>query len=228
MAIPTKDVLLVDWSSNTNSRLTSAPATYGTTAAIATQYDTLHDAFILAYNNMVAARASGTRSQSLTNLKNEAKRDLLNFARPLYKTIQANTAVAASAKIELGIVVPDVEPTPLPPPADAPGIDIVSAIGNTVRLRLHDAANPTRKGKPLGVDGASVFSFVGAAAPSDPAAWKFEGNTTLTKFTVTFPGSVPPGSKVWFTAFWFNPRAQSGPAATPVGTNIPGGGAMAA
>src|SRR5688572_10494619 len=228
MAIPTKDTLLVDWSTNANSRLTSAPATYGTTAAIATQYDALHDAFILAYNNMAAARASGTRSQSLTNLKNEARRDLLNFARPLYKTIQANTAVQASAKIELGIVVPDVEPTPLPPPADAPGIDIVSAVGNTVRLRLHDAANPTRKGKPLGVDGASVFSFVGAAAPTDPAAWKFEGNTTLTKFTVAFPGSVPPGAKVWFTAFWFNPRAQSGPAATPVGTNIPGGGAMAA
>ena len=62
MAIPTKDTLLVDWSTNANTRLTAAPATYGTTAAIATQYDALHDAFVLAYNNMVAARASGTRS----------------------------------------------------------------------------------------------------------------------------------------------------------------------
>lgn len=228
MAIPTKDTLLVDWSTNANTRLTSAPATYGTTAAIATQYDSLHDAYILAYNNMIAARASGTRSQSLTELRTVARRNLLNFARPLYKQIQANTAVTSAAKIELGVVVPDVEPTPLPPPADAPGIDILSAVGNTVRIRLHDALNPTRKGKPLGVDGASVFSFVGAAAPSDPAAWKFEGNTTITTTTVEFPGSVAPGSKVWFTAFWFNPRAQSGPAATPVGTNIPGGGAMAA
>ena len=228
MAIPTKDSNLVDWSTNANTRLTASPATYGTTAAVATQYDTLHDAFVLAYNNVVAARESGTISSSLCAIKDAAKLALLNFARPLYKTVQANTAVPASAKIELGVVVPDVEPTPLPPPADAPGIDIISAIGNVVRLRLHDSTNPTRKGKPLGVDGAAVFSFVGAVAPTDPAVWKFEGNTTRTITNVEFPGSVAPGSKVWFTAFWFNPRAQSGPAATPVGTNIPGGGAMAA
>ena len=228
MAIPTLDAALADWSTNANTRLTASPATYGTTAAVATQYDTLHDAFIAAYNNVVAARESGVISSPLVAIKDAAKLALLSFARPLYKTIQANTAVTASAKIELGVVVPDVEPTPLPPPADAPGIDILSAVGNTVRIRLHDTAHPTRKAKPLGVSGAAVFSFVGAAAPSDPAVWKFEGNTTITITTVTFPGTVAPGSKVWFTAFWFNPRAQSGPAATPVGTNIPGGGAMAA
>ena len=45
---------------------------------------------------------------------------------------------------------------------------------------------------------------------------------------VTFPGTTPAGSKVWFTAFWFNNRKQDGPAATPIGINIPGGSAMAA
>ena len=79
-----------------------------------------------------------------------------------------------------------------------------------------------------GVDGASVFSFVGAAAPTDESAWKFEGNTTRTVVNVLFPNTVAAGAKVWFTAFWFNPRAQRGPASAPVGTNIPGGGAMAA
>src|SRR5687767_12874477 len=43
MSIPTLDVPLVDWSTNANTRLTAAPATYGTTAAVATQYDGLHD-----------------------------------------------------------------------------------------------------------------------------------------------------------------------------------------
>src|SRR5687768_14891657 len=132
VAIPHTDSALVDWSTNANTRLTAAPATYGTTAAVATQYDTLHDAFVLAYNNVVAARESGTRSSSLVAIKDSAKLALLNFARPLYKTIQANTSVTASAKIELGVVVPDVQPTPLPPPADAPGIDILSTAGNTV------------------------------------------------------------------------------------------------
>ena len=228
MAIPTRDVALVDWSTNANSRLTSAPATYGTTAAIATQYDVLHDAFVLAYTNVVAARAAGTRSESLTAIKSSAKLALLNFARPLYKQIQANTAVTAAAKIELGVVVPNPEPTPIPPPAFAPGIDVVSASGNTARLRLHDSADPTRRGRPAGVDGAAVFSFVGAAAPTEEADWTFEGNATRTTVDIVFGPATAPGAKVWFTAFWFNPRAQRGPAAAPVGTNIPGGAAMAA
>jgi hypothetical protein len=35
---------------------------------------------------------------------------------------------------------------------------------------------------------------------------------------------VVPGAKVWFTAFWFNGRKQSGLACAPVGTNIQFGG----
>ena len=91
-----------------------------------------------------------------------------------------------------------------------------------------DPANPTRRGKPAGVDGLSVFSFVGTSAPTDEANWKFEGNTTRTVVDVLFPATVVPGAKVWFTAFYFNARKQRGPAATAVGTNIAGGSAMAA
>jgi hypothetical protein len=129
---------------------------------------------------------------------------------------------------DLGLTVKDVEPTPIPPPAFAPSIIIESTTGNVVRIRMMDPANPTRRGKPDGVDGIAVFSFVGAAAPAEEGDWKFEGNTTRTTSDVMFPAATPAGSKVWFTAFYFNARKQSGPAATPAGTNIPGGSAMAA
>ena len=92
---------------------------------------------------------------------------------------------------------------------------------------LHDALNPTRRGKPLGVAGASVFSFVGPTAPAELAAWKFEGNTTRTRVDVLFPADTPPGSKIWVCAFWFNPRAQAGPTSAPVSTNLPGGTGLA-
>ena len=64
--------------------------------------------------------------------------------------------------------------------------------------------------------GAAVFSYVGATAPTDPSAYAFQGNTSLTNFNVTFADTVVPGSVVWITAMWFNTRAQSGPAAQPV------------
>jgi hypothetical protein len=48
MAIPTKDSALVAWS-NADTRLTASPVTYGITAPVATQYKTLHDAFLATY-----------------------------------------------------------------------------------------------------------------------------------------------------------------------------------
>src|SRR3954452_25219299 len=95
--IPTKDSALVEWSTNANTRLTASPATYGTTAAVATQYDTLHDAYVLAVNNLNAARPAGVRSSPLAATRSSARLALLNSARPLYKTIQANTAVSDAA-----------------------------------------------------------------------------------------------------------------------------------
>jgi hypothetical protein len=226
MAIPTKDSALVEWSTNANTRLTASPATYGTTAAVATQYASLHDAFILALNAVVAARAAGLRSSPLCATKDNAKNALLAFARPLYKTIQANTAVTAAAKIELGIVVPDVEPSPQPVPADPPLLRVDSVDGRVVRVSLRDVNDPDRARIPAGVNGAIVMSFVGATAPTDPRAYKMEGPTSRTTVSIIFPETVEPGSQVWLTAMWFNERKQMGPACVPVGTQINFGGSM--
>jgi hypothetical protein len=96
-----------------------------------------------------------------------------------------------------------------------------------VRLKLRDIT-VVRRGRPPGVAGAVVFSFVGATPPTSLADWRFEQNTSKTSLEINFPATVPPGARVWFTAFWFNPRAQNGPASAPTGINIPGGMAMAA
>jgi hypothetical protein len=168
---------------------------------------------------------SNSRSP-LVSIKDTAKLALLNFARPLYKQIQANTAVTDAAKIELGVVVPDVEPSPQPVPNFAPGLTIVSVNGRLVKIRLSDPANPTRRRMPAGVNGAIVMSFVGATAPTDPSAYKYEGSTSKMTVDILFPESVAPGTQVWPTAFFFNERKQNGPACAAVGTNINYGGSM--
>ena len=226
MAIPVKDSLLVDWSTNANTRLTANPTTYGTTAPVAAQYTAVHGPFLAAYQNLVAARTAGTWSESLTAIKQVAKLALLNFARPLYKTIQANTAVTDAAKIELGIALPDVLPTPIPPPATAPIVRVASVDGRLVTVSLRDADDPESKALPDGVDGAIVMSYVGATAPTDPNAFKMEGPTSRTTVEILFPQTVMPGTQVWLTAVWFNDRKQMGPASTPVATQINYGGSM--
>jgi hypothetical protein len=223
--LPSRDAELVTWSNNFKVKISAAPTTYGLTAAMATAYTTLHNNFVTAYNT---ANDPLTRSPVNVTAKDTAKAALIANARMLARTVQGTSTVTAAQKEDLGLNPRDNQPSPIPVPASAPDIDIISTNGNTVKIRLHEAGEPTKRGKPAGVAGAAVFSHVGATAPTDEADWKFEGLTTKTALDITFPAATAPGSKVWITAFWRNPRDQSGPAATPVTTNIPGGSAMAA
>jgi hypothetical protein len=223
--IPGREADLVTWSLNLKTKITATPTAYGLTAPQATAYGVLHDAFVTAYN---ASANEASNSSAAVVTKNTAKAALIANARLLAGIVQRAPATTNTQRAELGLTVKDAGPSPIPPPAAAPDVDIISATGNTVRIRLHDPANPTRRGKPAGVDGASIFSFVGANPPAEESGWKFEGNITRTAVDVAFPSGTAAGAKVWFTAFWFNERKQRGPAATPVTTNIPGNGAMAA
>lgn len=118
----------------------------------------------------------------------------------------------------------DNRPTPIPAPTIAPDLDVVSVVGRTVRVRLHATTTGSRRGRPPGVAGASVFSHVGPEPSANVADWRFVGNTTRPTFDVEFDDDVAPGAQVWLTAFWYNPRAQSGPSAAPVTTHVQYGG----
>lgn len=228
MAMPIQDGALVNWGSNFDTKGTATPSKYSLTASQMTSFHTAYTAFVSAYNAVATAREAGSRSKLLTSTKDQAKADLLVIGRELYSIVQSAISVADGDKSDIGVVVKKTSPTPVPPPSTAPGIAIVSSFGNTVKLRMYDVARPTHRSRPAGTIGASVFSFVGATPPSDESGWKFEGVAGKLIVDVTFPPATPGGAKVWFTAFWFNDRKQNGPASAPIGTNIPGGAAMAA
>lgn len=227
--IPSREADLVTWSTNFDSKIAATPTAFGLTAGQATAYTALHGAFFTAYTTANDPRA---RTPVTIEEKNLAKQALINGAggiRALVGIIQNFPALTNAQRIDLGITVPDVDPTPVPVPEFAPDIDIVSTMGRTVRIRLHDSqAPPGTRAKPDGVSGATVFSFVGDEPPADIAQWQFQTNTTRTVVDIEFPATVENGAQVWFTAFWRNPRDESGPATTPVTTHIPGGLSMAA
>lgn len=222
--LPSREADLVTWSLNFKTKITAAPTTYGLTAAQATTYGGLHDAFVTAYN---AATNDGSNSTANIVTKNLAKKALIANARLLAAIVQKSPGTTNTMRADLGLTVKS-GPSPRPVPPSAPDIDVLSVAGNTVRVRMHDPANPTRRGKPFGVDGISVFTAVGAAAPTTEAGWTFQGSTSKTVIDVTFPSDTAAGAKVWFTAYYFNQKKQSGPAASPVSTNLAGGSAMAA
>jgi hypothetical protein len=217
--LPNKDAALLAWSLNFSTRITATPTAYGLVAGDATSYATLHTAYATA----LAACDPDERNKIVIATKNTARTALKVSARLLAKRVEGTATVTDAQKLELGLNVRAM-PSPIPPPANAPGIGIVGVAGNVVKVRLFDPADAATRGKPAGVYGASLFSFVGTAAPTDIGQWKFEGNTGRTRRVVEFDNTVAAGARVWLTAFWFNGRKQSGPAATPVSTNVQGGG----
>jgi hypothetical protein len=219
MAIPLKDSLLVPWSTNFNTRATAAPSEYGLTAAQAALYTPLHQAYLAAQAALAIAVSEGIRSKPLYAARDETKYNLVRYGRELYAFIQNAVTVSDEKKLELGIHVKDLEPTAVPQPKDAPELTVKGVFGHQMRLVMRDASGK-RRGRPLGVAGASLFSFIGEDPPSAAQGWKPEGNITRGMTLVEFPPSLPPGTKVWFTCFWYTLRGLSGPSCTPIASHV--------
>lgn len=218
LSFPPSDNALLAWSANFLALLTASPTTYGITIAMATAYGAVH----ADYATNLAACDPNARNKSSVVAKNQSRINLKAAARLLSNTINGVATVTDAQKTALGLNV-RAKPSPIPAPSDAPGLDIVSVYAWTVKIKLHDSAAGSKRGRPAGVSGAGLFSFVGDIAPTNIALWNFEGNVGKTIIDIAFDSSNPSGTKVWFTAFWFNNRKQSGPACPPASTNLQGG-----
>jgi hypothetical protein len=219
--LPSREADLVNWSFNFKELIVANPTLYGLTVPLATAYAALHDDFAEAYT---AAIDPGTRTPAAIILKNTAMDALKANARQLAKLVQGTPTVTDEQRGLLGLTVP-AERTPINPPTETPVLEVIGRLGTIVSIKLHDGSG-SRRGKPAGVAGATVFSYVGATPPVDVGAWTFQGNTTRNTVDVEFPVGTAAGTTVWLCAFWYNPRGQSGPGCAPVSAII-AGGAMA-
>lgn len=216
--LPSKEGELVTWSANMNSLIGADPTIYGLTLGQATDFATLQSAYATAFTT---ANNDSTRTPSAIVAKNDAKEALINGPggiRELVDIIQAYPGTTNEMRSDLQITIRDVEPTPIDPPSTAPVLQVTEVWGRQITVRIKISSESESRGKPTGVAGATVLRAVGENPPPGPSGWEFVGSTTRTKYTFTMPEAIEPGTKVWVTAFWFNPRAQSGPGATPVWT----------
>jgi hypothetical protein len=220
MAVPTTDTRLVPWGAQFLAGVTSAPTTFGLSAAMVTQMQGLYDTYVAANEAVTQAREQGIPQ---TEARRTARDSLIAYARRLYKVVQGFPGLSPEQLTSLGVHVADVEPTPVPPPSSAPQMVVVWAVGNLVRVRLHNAELEGSRARPPGTIGATILSHVGEIAPAELKNWKLEGSTGSTTVDVVFPATLPPGTKVWISAYWFNYRKQAGPMAQAISAYLPGG-----
>lgn len=227
--LPLTDSGLLNWSRNFQAELSllADPTTIGLTAANVTDYAAAQADYETKYS---AANAPKSRGGAAVLAKNESKDALVALSRSFAMTITNFQGVTDEQRYDFGLTVRDSDPSPVPVPSLSPEIDLKPPVVRSVEVRLHNEASLERRGKPTGVRGALVFSYVGATPPAaaDTHLWKFELNTTRTTLELEFPSTVAPGATVWVTACWYNPRGESGPATPPVYTILPGSLAAAA
>lgn len=217
--LPKRNDELLAWSSSFAAYITANAVAVGLVAAQSTQYQTYHDDFA---DKLAISGSPLTRTRGAIEATNASRTVLKAYARELARIVNAFPATTNQQRIDMGLNPRDAEPSPINPPTEPPVLEVASAVGRILRLRLHGLNIPGRA-KPEGVASAVVMSYVGATAPADIAQWKFEGTTTRTSFEVEFPATVPAGSQVWLTAFWQSPRGQQGPACQPVAAFLAGG-----
>ena len=180
--IPAKDALFATWLENFSTLLTAAPATYGLTAPDATAVDAVNTAFQAAY---ALAIDPPTRTSVTVADKDAARASAEAVVRPFAVTISRNAAVTDGNKTAIGVTVPSVTPTPIPPPANAPSLALVSAI-SLVQTLSYKVAGQTGKAKPFGSIGVEIFRSVGTVAATDPAQCAYIGTYTKSPFKQTY------------------------------------------
>jgi len=226
MGFAKKDSVLKPQVQNFSTVLAASPSTYNQVAGTATAVTTAVDGYVDSLDALEAARANGVRSEQLTATKDQKRLEMLQLIRPLYAYIQDSLAISDTAKVAIGVLVKSLHPTPQPVPGFAPLMTVTATNGSIFTLRMADPNSPDSQKRPLYTAGISVFSFVGEEAPLSATDFKFEGNTGKTTIDVEVPATVPAGSTVWFTCFYFNNRKESGPAASPIAKTLGGGTQM--
>ena len=164
-----------------------------------------------------AWRDNTTRTPVASANKSAARLALLDGARYLVSTVNSNPLTTDAQRAELGIRARK-RPTPVEPPTAAPILSVVETVGRTVTFALRGAGR--QRGKAPLARGASVFTFVGTAAPSDTAAYAFEGLITKTSFTVSFEERTE-AATVWVSACWYTETGRTSMACSPISVNLP-------
>ena len=220
--LPTREAQLVTWINDFYRNLSTKPADYfGVGEGTVEQYNTTLTRFTTAY---ALATNPDTRTRPILEAKEISKRTLINATRSLVDVIQAWPQMTDEKRRLLSVTVRAAKPTPTPRPSVKPYLEVAGVDGNTISLRI--LQSKTNKARPTGVAGAMLYSAVGPTPPTTESGWFSQGLCNKSTTQVQFPESVAPGSRVWFTAVWYNRKAETGPAANVVGTNLPGGAAF--
>ena len=228
---PRREADIVAFTGNFSATISADPDALGLTPAQAAEYAAAQQAFADLHRKSLQG---STNTSSVVQAKKHARRTLERLTRQLAAIIRSRPATSLEQRRSLGLPTRDPGRPPGSRNVDRtrqitrigpPRLIVRVLRGRTLRVVLRDRSAPMNRSTPDGADGAVLLSAVGEHPPpvEDRSQWKFERITSKTVTTVQPGGAeaiLPPGTKVWVTAFWCvpgsSPRGRHGPACAPV------------
>jgi hypothetical protein len=215
--IPQREGDFDAWAGNFAARIGADPAAYGLTAPDALALSLAYDLWRGAY---LAAKSPGTRTAPAVAAKNTAKRALLAVVKRLAAAVRADPAVGPGLRAGLGLRVnpsPDPVLSPIPAPAEAPGLAVVGIArgAHTVRVFREEQAGGGGGGaRPRGATGLLVFRAVAEDIERDPSRAAFLALVTRATFASAF-SPADRGKLATYFARWTNAKGKLGPWSLP-------------
>lgn len=204
--IPSRDADFALWAANFATLIAAAPTAYGLIVGDATAISAANDAFQAAY---VVSTTPETRTSATVATTRGARATAQAVFRPYAMRINANQSVTNAQRVDLGLTVRTLVPTPIPPPATSPALLLVAATPGQHQLQARDSATPTSKAKPFGVIGLELWVAVGTVAAVSPEAGSFKQISTKTPFQVGY-GPADVGKVATYFGRWITRSGNSG------------------
>jgi hypothetical protein len=164
-----------------------------------------------------------TRTRPAIDAKNVSKRDLLDFYQPMVRQMTNMSGMTNPKRLELGFPPRAETASPVVAPGVAPAWELVGMNGWTAKFRVRPFGSEGRSTKAPGAIQLHVYSAIGAAAPTNPNDWKFEGSPSRANFEIDFDSGLAVGTRVWATFCWATARGLTSPACSPIPLLIGGG-----
>jgi hypothetical protein len=216
--IPSPDADFANWQDNFVSYANAHLAGLGIIAGDMTPVTAAQTVWKAAYAAHLAAIVTASSAKAA---KDDSRSGYEGAIRPLVRRLQASAAVDDGEKAALGITVPGANPNPDGPPTGRPIVKVeCERLRHT--LKWADVNSPTSRAKPPGVLGAEIkmsLTPIGAATPTDPAAFTFLSLDTATPYINEFAGADG-GKNAHYIARWVNLAQEHGPWSETVSVTV--------
>lgn len=199
--IPKRDSDFLNWFSQFKEAFNTYASGLGFTPGDITSVNNSLTAWQNKYNDHLSAATAAQAARQAKSDQREASTELI---RSLVKRIQSNPATTNQMRVEFGITVPKEGKTPVPPPKEAPFIEL--DYGTRGQVTVHVGTQPTNElfnKFPAGADFAQIFYRV------EGGEWQFAAAASTSPFIHVLDNITP--LMVEYRACYQNTTGQVGP-----------------